>query len=381
VAPDAVLTPARAGRVPRPPASLLVLAWLGAVLPAAGQDARNGPEPTAPSLESCSRIDDPASRLACYDHAAGRAPDAAPPVPAGRTPDVMAVPESTPAGSGLQPPPARPSFLSKFWELDPADKRGVFNFTGYRPNFLLPVHLTNRINRRPESPAPDRTGEVADYKHTEAKIQISLRTKLAEGLLLPDADLWVGYTQVSLWQLYDGSSSSPFRSTDYEPELMYVLPTPAPLRALPWGWQWRYGMLALAHQSNGQSEPLSRSWNRAYAAAGFERGDLSLVMKLNHRFDEDEGDDDNPDLTHYRGRGELQLGWAPGRSLATLQWRSNLHDWDHGSLQLDWSYPLDAQHPRALRWYVQLFTGYGETLLDYNFRQTSLGLGLTLFEF
>jgi phospholipase A1 len=303
-------------------------------------------------------------------------------VPAGRTPDVVAVPETAPAGTGLQPPAARPSFLSKFWELDAADKRGVFNFTGYRPNFLLPVHLTNRINRRPESPAPDHTGEVTgDYKHTEAKIQISLRTKLAEGLLLPGADLWAGYTQVSLWQVYDRSSSSPFRSTDYEPELMYVLSTPASLRALPWGWQWRYGMLAVAHQSNGQSEPLSRSWNRAYVAAGFERDDLSVVLKLNHRFDEGADEDDNPDLTHYRGRGELQLAWATGRSLASLQWRSNLEDWKHGSLQLDWSYPLDAEHPRALRWYVQLFTGYGETLLDYNFRQTSLGLGLALFEF
>jgi phospholipase A1/A2 len=30
---------------------------------------------------------------------------------------------------------------------------------------------------------------------------------------------------------------------------------------------------------------------------------------------------------------------------------------------------------------VQVFHGYGETLLDYNVRQTSLGVGLTLFEF
>ena len=335
-----------------------------------------------PGLQSCARIDDPASRLACYDRAAGRAPDVAPAVPAGRTPDVVAVPEPPPAGGGLHGPPApRPSFLSKFWELDPADKRGLFNFTGYRPNFLLPLHATSRINRRPESPAPDHTGETADYRHVEAKIQISLRTKLAEGLLLPDADLWAGYTQVSLWQVYDRGGSSPFRSTDYEPELMYVLPTPPALQSLPGGWRWRYGMLGLAHQSNGQSKPLSRSWNRAYLAAGFERDDWSLVLKLNRRFHEDAGDDDNPDLTHYRGRGELQFGWAPGRALASLQWRSNLRDWDHGSWQLDWSYPLDADWPRALRWYVQLFSGYGETLLDYNVRQTSLGLGLTLFEF
>lgn len=352
------------------------LALGGAPRPAAGQEA------PPPGLEACARIDDAASRLACYDRAAGRAPDAAPAVPAGRTPDVVAAPAPPPAGSGLQGPPApRPSFLSKFWELDAADKRGLFNFTGYRPNFLLPLHHTSRVNRRPESPAAGRTGETEDYRHVESKIQISLRTKLAEGLLLPGADLWAGYTQVSLWQVYDHRSSSPFRSTDYEPELIYVVPAPAALQPLPWGWRWRYGMLGLAHQSNGQSEPLSRSWNRAYLAAGFERDDLSLVLRLNRRIDEDADEDDNPDLTHYRGRGELQFNWAPGRALASLQWRSNLRDWDHGSLQLDWSYPLDADWPRALRWYVQLFSGYGETLLDYNVRQTSVGLGLTLFEF
>lgn len=40
-----------------------------------------------------------------------------------------------------------------------------------------------------------------------------------------------------------------------------------------------------------------------------------------------------------------------------------------------------ADQPSGLRWYAQLFHGYGETLLDYNHRQSSLGLGLTLFQF
>jgi phospholipase A1 len=30
---------------------------------------------------------------------------------------------------------------------------------------------------------------------------------------------------------------------------------------------------------------------------------------------------------------------------------------------------------------VQAFRGYGETLTDYNFRQTSLGLGVTFLQF
>jgi phospholipase A1 len=40
-----------------------------------------------------------------------------------------------------------------------------------------------------------------------------------------------------------------------------------------------------------------------------------------------------------------------------------------------------AKQPAGLRWFVQVFTGYGETLLDYNHRQTSIGAGVTLFQF
>ena len=335
-----------------------------------------------PTLADCAALTDDGLRLACYDRLAGRDAAVVPAVPAGRTPDVVSRPAAPIAGTGLQGPPTpSPSFLSKYWELDEADKRGTFNFTGYRPNFLLPVHVTTRINTRPTSPAPGHSAELADYKKIEAKFQLSLRTKVAQSVLLPGADLWVGYTQQSLWQLYNKGDSAPFRSSDYEPEVMYVVPVPEGLRALPWGWQWRYGMVAFAHQSNGQTVPLSRSWNRFYAGAGFERDDVSITMRLNHRVSEDASDDDNPDLTSYRGRGDVTLNWTPGRATTALLWRTNFRDFKRGAVQLDWTYPVDPSSPRALRWYVQLFSGYGETLLDYNFRQTSLGLGLTLFEF
>ena len=45
-----------------------------------------------------------------------------------------------------------------------------------------------------------------------------------------------------------------------------------------------------------------------------------------------------------------------------------------------WTHPVFPSRPDGLRWYVQVFHGYGETLLDYNHSQTSIGLGFTLFQ-
>lgn len=138
--------------------------------------------------------------------------------------------------------------------------------------------------------------------------------------------------------------------------------------------------LGWMHQSNGQSGALSRSWNRVYASASVDRGDIGLSARLFHRVD-GSGDDDNPDITRYVGNAEFSAAWLPGLATAQLTWRTRPRDFSRGSVQLDWTYPVNRNRPQGLRWYAQLFNGYGETLLDYNHRQTTLGLGLTLFQF
>jgi phospholipase A1 len=159
------------------------------------------------------------------------------------------------------------------------------------------------------------------------------------------------------------------------------VPTPKNWAALPFGWQWRYTQLGLAHQSNGQSDPLSRSWNRVYLGAGFERGDWSLTAHWNQRLNEPIATDNNPDLQYYIGRGEFQLNWAHDRQTASLLLRSNLNTTKRGSLQFEWTYPVFRDQPNGLRWYAQVFSGYGETLTDYNFFQSSVGLGVTFLQF
>jgi phospholipase A1 len=77
----------------------------------------------------------------------------------------------------------------------------------------------------------------------------------------------------------------------------------------------------------------------------------------------------------------LRASWLPGKAITTATWRTNWHSWDKGSVQVEWSYPVSSAQPQGLRWYLRAFNGYGDSLLDYNFRKASLGAGLMLFNF
>jgi phospholipase A1 len=56
-----------------------------------------------------------------------------------------------------------------------------------------------------------------------------------------------------------------------------------------------------------------------------------------------------------------------------------------GSLRLEWLQALGAAQANGfsggLRLHTQLFSGYGDSLLDYNRRRTVLSIGLSLVDF
>jgi phospholipase A1 len=325
----------------------------------------------------CQTKSNPVERLACYDarfpvqspEASAPSKDTVPPAQLGQA---LAEAED----------PSTHSTLSRIWEIGPVNRRDTFVVRTYMPNYVLPLHYTSNLNRQPSSPTRGPSPQTPNYRNLEAKYQISLRAKVAQDLLLPDANLWLAYTQQSMWQVWNHRDSAPFRNTDYQPEVIYVVPVPKSLDRMPGDWHWRLVKLGAVHESNGQADPLSRSWNRLYAEAAFEREDFSVQLRVNKRlFKEGSDQDDNPDMAHFMGDGEARLSWLPGLSTASLTWRTNLHSLRTRALQLDWTYPVNSDKPEGLRWYAQLFTGYGETLIDYNFHQNSIGLGLSLFQF
>jgi len=132
----------------------------------------------------------------------------------------------------------------------------------------------------------------------------------------------------------------------------------------------------LVHQSNGQADPGSRSWNRVYAQVGLEHGPFSLLVRPWVRIDEARQDDNNPDITSYIGRGDILGIWSKGDQTISLMLRNSFKDEWRGAGQLDYSFPIGGN----LKGYVQVFSGYGESLIDYNHKQTTVSLGVLLID-
>ena len=349
---------------------------------------------SAKTPADCAVIRDNDARLACYDRLNGRAPDAAPPSAAAHV-RLQPVPAALPVAAAASAPrvddpcsrlpeasgSARSylgSTLSERWELSCRDQMPRFLPRPYRPVYLLPVSWTTRSNRLPgpaSSESPDNgVVQALDLDKNEAKFQISLKSKI---WALDDHGtfaVWGAYTQSSRWQVYNGRESRPFRETNYEPEVILTHGTDV---GLPFGWKASMVGLSFNHQSNGRAVPLSRSWNRVIGELSLERGETTVSLRPWWRI-LNTGSDDNPGIQDYIGRGELLVTQKLGGHVLALTARHSLKGGDRsrGSAQLEWAFPIGG----GLHGYLQLFSGYGESLIDYNFRESRIGLGVSVVE-
>lgn len=359
--------------------------------------------PAVTDWQACKAVTDAAQRLACFDQWAARQTGTdSPPAPHRSAEPVVAhiaIPARQAAAqeaasravvAGLTAPQATGchssaySPLSRIWELEEGSDCGTFDIRGYRPISLALIG-SDGVNRQPASGNPLNNATVSQaYQSMETRIQLSVRTKVAQGLLTRNSgtakdSIWFGYTQQSYWQLFNGSLSRPFRSTDHEPEILYIYPTDA---LLPAGWRLRYSGLSVVHQSNGQSLPLSRSWNRVVLMAGLERGhSLRVQGRLWRRLPEPVETDDNPRISDFVGRAEVAAHWdaTPNDTLGFVG-RHSLARINRGSARIEWLRRVGGNTSTGLRFHTQLFNGYGDSLLDYNRRRTVLSLGLSLVD-
>lgn len=320
-------------------------------------------------LLRCSALGDASARLGCFDELTKVATAAT--VAGNPTADatVAAVPEgaATPipavASASAAPPEAPISRTAQSWELLPSARRGMFSFRPHHENYLLLANYSSQSNTQPYR---DLTPAGLEPKRVEITYQLSFKVKAAEQVAGLPIDIWLGYTQQSFWQAYNRAASSPFRETNYQPEVMAVLPLNKEFA----GVNIRHVNVGLVHQSNGQTGTLSRSWNRMYAELGVDRGNFALNWRLWRRLDNAKSNNDNPDITDFLGNGDLRAVYRDNGYEYSVTARRN---WSagHGSLQAGWAYPITTN----LKGYVQVFSGYGQSLIDYNYSQKSIGVG------
>ncbi|QKF64057.1 phospholipase A [Campylobacter corcagiensis] len=202
-------------------------------------------------------------------------------------------------------------------------------------------------------------------KNDELKFQLSFQKPLFDDLIGLDETWSIAYTQTSFWQIRE--DSAPFRTSSYQPELFVTIPTEGFFDYVRFGFN---------HESNGKDGMESRSWNRVYASTTFDINDFRITPRIWHSFTFDK---DNEDIRQYMGYGDVKFAYDIGRHHLTAMWRNNLRfdSNNRGALELNYYFPL---FNTGLHGFLQYFTGYGESLDDYNKHVDKIMLGIAFYQ-
>lgn len=236
---------------------------------------------------------------------------------------------------------------------------GIVNL--YRPNYVLPYYSTGRpYYSIYQNVTPNNQVVMND----ELKAQLSFLVPLARHLLKEKPlSLNVAYTQLMYWQVY--AKSQYFRETNYEPELFienYFNP-------------YIVGQIGINHQSNGRGGELERSWNRGFLQAQFSGAQwLAQIKGWVLVGTQDSSNLHNPDIAHFLGYENVLFSYNFADIKASVEVQNIESGLSRGFIQFSLSYPV----LKSLSVYGQFFNGYGQSLIEYNHKTTSAGIGIAL---
>jgi len=233
---------------------------------------------------------------------------------------------------------------------------GNFGLYPYKKNYLLPVTYDHNKD------------EYRDQ--VETIFQFSIKKPITYNFFGLNESFSLGYTQKSFWQTT--SDSSPFRETNYMPEIF--LQFPYNKNKLLKGFK-----ISLIHESNGRNKENSRSWNRLYLEGYLQFSNLFVIPRIWYRIPENVNKDDNPDIYKYYGYGDLSLFYPYKKHTFELRIRNNIkfNSRNKGATELNWTFPLPELLSTSNSYgFLKIFSGYGESLIDYNRENNKIGIGI-----
>ena len=245
---------------------------------------------------------------------------------------------------------------------------GDFGLKPYHSNYLLPFGIANSkyVSHKP----------TVSYDRKEAELQVSLKLKVADDLFGLKEKYYASYTHRAFWQIY--INSSPFRESIYNPEGFVIFP----ISDKTSGLNIRSLKFAIAHQSNGQPNTesipffngynLSKSINYVYSTLTMQHGTLLTDLTLQAPYLGSRDLTDNPDIMKYFGYTKAKFTYFYNEHMFSLMVRGNISSLK-GAVEATYSYPL----PHDTYLYVKFFSGYMESLVDYNREVTKFSIGFS----
>ena len=226
---------------------------------------------------------------------------------------------------------------------------------------------------------------------TQVKFQLSIKFDLWPNRT--NHSVYFGYTQKSIWDLY---TSTAFVDSNYNPEIFY-------------GYAKRYGdviwragevtpflesaRVGVEHESNGRDGAPSRSWNRVYGyvqGATYFGTDHYATLAVKAWWKPFYVERNNADIVKYLGYGQTTAvygydpahprWWGGGHLGVTYVrgWSSATHQGIESFVQWRPFYSGTSAWKFTPNIFAQLYTGYGEYLLDYNRKTTAFRIGFSL---
>lgn len=238
------------------------------------------------------------------------------------------------------------------------DPRNSF-FQPYKNNYISLGSMKNEDGQDPFS------GKTFDLK-----FELGMKFGLFPDLdgLEPLSPIKFGYSQRSWWDIAE--QSAPFKEHNYNPEIFWdftealAIPSSAPRLHI-------FDLLGVEHQSNGLDGLDSRSWDRVYATRTLRMSEVwSWTFKYWHVLNLG---DYNEDIEDYLGNAEITTHFDVN-NWARVDFKTLL-----GRKSDKLSYKVDLIVPMSRwinsRFLLSYYSGYGEALISYNKKTTSLRAG------
>ncbi len=234
-------------------------------------------------------------------------------------------------------------------------------FSFYEPTYLLAWYHT----KNPDYDMYDNhTPNHVKLRQNEVKVQFSFEIMLLKRMFGTDnLRFYLAYTQLFFWQLY--SPTQFMREVDYEP-ILYLK------------WHFAPNMFAnllINHQSNGKGGYMEVAWNRVIGSVELTAKNFYAQISGWVPFGTVKARSHNSaSIAYYMGYDKILLSYNLKDFVFSIEGQNIESGFTRGHIMATVSYSANSR----VKLYAQYFSGYGQSLIEFDNRTNAFGVGIAL---